>query len=136
MFRITTIASSICILALAYLHDVLGGLIIGTNKDGSKWFSNELLSSGGDDSDILLLGFSSFIVTLVFYIVKNTDAPYVYYINLLFVYLILFLVNMDVSIIGSIEHGDYVLLLLILLIHIPLVYHLTRHLKRTLNSAV
>ena len=136
MFRIITIVISICILALAYLHSALGGLIIAVNKDGSKWFSNELMSSGGDDSDILLLGLLSFILTLVFYLFKKTETPHVYYINLLFVYFTLFLVNLDVSIIGSIQYGDYVLLIVLLLMHIPLIYQLTKHLKRTLNNAV
>jgi len=128
MFRAITIASSMCILALAYLHSTLGGLILGINNDGSKWFSNELLSSGGDDSDILLLGFYSFVLTLIFYLIKKTETPYVYYVNILFVYFILFLVNLDVSIIGSIQYGDYVLLLILIIMHIPLMYLLTRKL--------
>jgi hypothetical protein len=125
MFRIVVMATSICILALTYIHHVLGGLILGYHKDGTVWFSNELVSSGGDDSFGIIIGFGSFLITLMIFAIKKSSAPYVYYVNLLFVYFILFLINLDVSVIGSIQYGDDVLAALLLLLHIPVIYHLT-----------
>lgn len=125
MFRIVVIATSILVLVLTYVHNALGGLILGYHKDGSVWFSNELVSSGGDDSFGIIIGFGSFLISLIIFAIKRSAAPYVYYINLLFVYFILYLVNLDVSVSGSIKYGDNVLLVLLLLVHIPVIYHLT-----------
>lgn len=122
-FRLTIIVSSALVLALAWLHHRAGGLIVGRHVDGSKWYSNELLSSGGDDSAILLLGLGSFVVSLLWYGLRKTNAPYVYLANLAFVWFVLFLVNLDVSLVGSIRHGDYVLAAMLVLIHVPLVIY-------------
>lgn len=123
VFRHAVIVSSALVLALAWLHQRSGGLIIGMHADGSKWYSNELLSSGGDDSAILLLGLGSFVVSLLWYGLRKTNTLYVYLANLAFVWFVLFLVNLDVSLVGSIRHGDYVLAAMLVLIHVPLVIY-------------
>lgn len=67
MFRVAAIMISVIVLLLAYTHSVFGGLIIGLHKDGSIWYSNELVSSGSDESSILaVLGFGSFLFSLIF----------------------------------------------------------------------
>ena len=108
----------------AYIHSALGGLILGYHKDGSIWYSNELKSSGGDDSSLLLIGFYSFFISLVIYACSKNTKKYPYYLNLFFVYIVMALVNLDVFLINSIKHGDHVLAILILLIHIPAFYQL------------
>ncbi len=130
MFRVVAIGVSILVLLFAYAHFALGGLIIGLHKDGSVWYSNELVSSGSDESSILtMLGFGSFLLSLIFYSVRRTGTKWFYFINLGWLYFILWLVNLDVSILNSINHGDVVLAILIIVVHIPVIYHLTNQSK-------
>jgi len=124
MFRVITIVSSLLIIVCAYIHGELGGLIIGYHKDGSIWYSNELKSSGGDDSSFILIGFYSFFISLVIYFLFKNAKKYFYYVNLFFVYFVMILVDLDVPLINSIKHGDYVLAILMLLIHVPAFYQL------------
>ena len=124
MFRVITIISSLFIIVCAYIHSALGGLILGYHKDGSIWYSNELKSSGSDDSSLLLIGFYSFFISLVIYACSKNAKKYPYYLNLFFVYIVMMLVNLDVFLIKSIKHGDNVLAILILLIHVPAFYQL------------
>ena len=120
---------------MGYIHNITGGLIICENKDGKHSFSNELKSSGGDDSGILLLGLFSFVFSFLWYFLKKTKKKTVYYMNLLFCYFVLFLVNLDVSVIGSIQSGDHILFFILISMHLPVMYHLLKF-RRTVHQPV
>ncbi len=111
---ITGISSLIvAVVGYKYLHS--DGLIISVDY-GTKVYSNSLQSSGGNDGFLVSLGFISFafsfILSLVAQLKKISDknAKLFYMLNFAFFLLIIFLVNLDVSVVKSIVFGDYLLL--------------------------
>ena len=122
MFRKLTSIVIVINFFLAYLHQKLGGLLIQLEQSVVR--NSEVGGSMVDASALIPMGLYAFGVTLVFAIL-NKGVLWSYLGNLLFFYLVLLLTNMDVSIIQSIQHGDYVLLAAILLAHVPLLIHLT-----------
>ena len=96
------------------LHLFLGGLRVQLEQN--IVYSNELASSGNDSSFFILMGFSAFTISL-FGAITNKAIFKTYFVSMFSFYAMLFLANMDVSVLGSIKLGDHILLVAIVLAH-------------------
>ena len=129
MMRFLILLSSTAAVAIGLLYEETGGLIIGVDQAGVKILASDYyLSSGGDDSLLLGLGFMAFGVALAAAVlacaglVGQRVLKIVYGLNYLLLLLILLLVNLDVSIVSSILLGDFYLLGGLLLTTLPLFF--------------
>ena len=114
------------VIVLGVLHSLSGGLLVRLER--SVIYSNELVSSGSDSSVAVLIGFMGFIFAFVGALLNKAIIK-TYFFSLMFLYVMLYLANLDVSLIDSIKLGDYVLLISILAVHALGIYHLTSRLK-------
>jgi hypothetical protein len=87
------------------------GLILGLDDEGLPYYP---MSSGNNDGFILALGFMSFLFTGLYvlgsFLLKRTPKKVhiAYVVNILFLAICLFLVELDSSIIDSAKYGDIV----------------------------
>lgn len=115
MNKYLTAISSTIVFITGYYYYHSDGLILEISN-GNKIYSNSLMSFGSDDGFIMSIGLMSFIFTIIasilsfFKVISPKMLGWIYSFNLLFIAFITFLVNLDVSVYGSIKHGDYVLL--------------------------
>ena len=88
-----------------------GGFILGLDDQGLPYYP---MSSGNNDGYILALGLMSFLFTVLYvlgsFLLKRTPVrlQVVYFLNLLFLAVCIFLIQMDSSIIDSAMYGDIV----------------------------
>ncbi|MEM1152695.1 MAG: hypothetical protein AAGI44_01045 [Pseudomonadota bacterium] len=122
MIRATILFTSIALLACAVLHIKLGGLL--TTTEGKTIYSNDLVSSGGDDSALVTVGLAVFIIPLALALFK-AGFIVAYYLSLCWLCFWLLLVNVDVPVAQSVALGDYVLLASMVIALVPAVCHLT-----------
>ena len=126
MNKYITAISSLIVFVIGYFYFHSDGLILEVSN-GTKIYSNSLMSSGSDDGFIMSIGLMSFIFTIIasvfsfFKVISSKILGWVYLFNLLFLAFITFLVNLDVSVYRSIKYGDYVLLSGFILSIIPLI---------------
>lgn len=126
MNKYITAISSLIVFVIGYFYFHLDGLILEVSN-GTKVYSNSLMSSGSDDGFIMSIGLMSFIFTIIasvfsfFKVISSKVLGWVYLFNLLFLAFITFLVNLDVSVYRSIKYGDYVLLSGFIVSIIPLI---------------
>lgn len=127
MNKYITAISSLIVFVIGYFYFHSDGLILEVSN-GTKIYSNSLMSSGSDDGFIMSIGLMSFIFTIIasvfsfFKVISSKVLGWVYLFNLLFLAFITFLVNLDVSVYRSIKYGDYVLLSGFILSIIPLIF--------------
>jgi hypothetical protein len=142
---ISTIACFIMVM-VAVMYQKYGGLRIGRDADGTYWYSNELYSSGSDDSLLIqvallifLLPLVGFIVTIITHSISRIPAI-LSLCSLCWYVFWLILVNFDVSILQSIRLQDYLLLStlitssLLLSTSVFLIYKLTAYRVGSLSS--
>ena len=126
MNKYITAISSLIVFVIGYFYFHSDGLILEVSN-GTKIYSNSLMSSGSDDGFIMSIGLMSFIFTIIasvfsfFKVISSKILGWVYLFNLLFLAFITFLVNLDVSVYRSIKYGDYVLLSGFIVSIIPLI---------------
>ena len=126
MNKYITAISSLIVFVIGYFYFHSDGLILEVSN-GTKIYSNSLMSSGSDDGFIMSIGLMSFIFTIIasvfsfFKVISSKVLGWVYLFNLLFLAFITFLVNLDVSVYRSIKYGDYVLLSGFIVSIIPLI---------------
>jgi len=123
MNRIAITIATGFVVVLGVLHSLLGGLLVRLER--SVIYSNELVSSGSDSSFAVLIGFAGFLIAFVGALLNKAILK-TYFCSLIFLYVMLYLANLDVSLVGSIKLGDYVLLISIMAAHALGIYHLTR----------
>jgi magnesium-transporting ATPase (P-type) len=109
------------LIIIGYLYSKEPGFIIEIDKNGILHYSTELMSSGSNDFDIFI-GWNYItniliILTCIINIITNIFTKkkrHYYYIAYLIIFmlqgLIIFSINLDISIMDSVEYGDkYVL---------------------------
>ncbi|RBP45617.1 hypothetical protein [Arenicella xantha] len=126
MNRIAISVATAVVVVLGVLHSLFGGLLVRLER--SVIYSNELVSSGSDSSVAVLIGFVGFLVAFVGALLNKAILK-TYFCSLIFLYVMLYLANLDVSLVGSIKLGDYALLISILAAHALGAYHLTSRSK-------
>ncbi len=106
-------ALAFLVILSAAFHIVTGGLL--TELESRVVFSNTLVSSGGDSSFFVALALFAFVLVFVAAVIdRGILGSLVFSLSLY--YFMLFLANLDVSLLESIKLGDHVLLLSTVLI--------------------
>jgi len=119
--RIITICSMLTFF-IGWSQRNRGGFISGLDDQGLPFYP---MSSGNNDGYILALGLMSFLFTVLYvlgsFLLKRTPArlQVVYFLNLLFFAICIFLVQLDSSIIDSAMYGDIVPVIGLLSAFIP-----------------
>jgi hypothetical protein len=111
------------VIVLGVLHSYNGGLLIQLER--RVIYSNNLASSGSDSSLVVLVGLLGFVVALVGSVL-NKAVLKTYFFSLIFLYVMLYLANLDVSLLGSVKLGDYLLLISVMVVHALGICHLTK----------
>lgn len=138
---------SISLLIIGFIYSKQAGFIIGQKINGNNYYSTELMSSGGDDFDIfqfntrinILLAILSLFFLSINLFFKRTFQKL--FLVLFFIFwglelFIVFLISLDVSLLGSIINGDYLLLIWLILffVEIPCIIISSRQkVKNTYN---
>jgi hypothetical protein len=118
--------SSVVVIAIGYMQlGKEGGLLMWVASDGTPIYP---VSSGSDDRHLLAVGFLAYLLTFITAIVcsvlkrKGNAGKVSYWINLGFLALILFLVELDSSIVGSASEGDFVPLMGVAFAALPSIF--------------
>jgi hypothetical protein len=135
---------SIYLFIIGIIYSKQPGFIIGHNTSGDRYYSTEIMSSGGDDFYIFQLNtilniniatLSSLFMGLNIVFKKALHKLFI----ILFFFLwilelaIIFLINLDISLIRSILYGDYLLLfwLILFFAQIPCIIIIQRQKEKT-----
>lgn len=110
------IVSILVSLILVLLHQLQGGLYIELERSVLR--NSEIGGSLVDATDPIWFGGYAFLITLLLAFIGKLYV-WSYIFNLLILYFAVWLASLDVSVVGSVEHGDYVLALLLVTFHIP-----------------
>ncbi len=111
-----TILINLLLFVIGLIYESNGGLRYGFDEVGNVFYSNDLMSSGGDDSSILAFGMLIFLIPAIIGVILLFNRITSFVLNIVQVSTIgifsfvLFLVNLDTSLFKSIELGDYLLL--------------------------
>jgi hypothetical protein len=117
---------SAAVAAIGVAYSEARGLILDVLPSGERIYSSALQSSGGDDAFLVRVAFWSFSVSAGTALLAGRARGAtralrgVYLANVVVLLFVLWLVNLDVSVLHSIRSGDHLLLAGLLLAACPL----------------